>query len=161
MLSRLPEKIGLDLLLLLSEEVELVAQKPRTPSGTGRKALLPVVAVTRAVDGATRRLDPSRSIQALQARLDANEIARRCNVRSRELPKQRERLRRLEDPPVERPGPELLGQAIGIPLVAFLAAALGHTRYHHLGHMRAQRLVEPGALQLLAACGSSPLVGDC
>lgn len=53
------ELIGGDLLLLLLEEIEMPAETRRAPSGTGRKSLLPVVPVARAVDRRTRRLDPS------------------------------------------------------------------------------------------------------
>ena len=100
-LSRHPQQIGLDLLLLLLEEVELVVETLRTPSRARWKLLLPLVAKHRAVDRGARCLDPTRPVQALQASLYAHQVACRRDVCSRELPKQGELSWCLEDPLVE------------------------------------------------------------
>jgi hypothetical protein len=87
------------------------------------------------------------AIQALDPRLRSHDISDPRHVNARELAQACELTRCLDDRLVEVPDTELLGQGIGIALVALRPSALRDPRDHDLLDVRAERLVQPGALK--------------
>ena len=137
------------LLLLLYHEVEMIVEPCRSRLCAGAELLLPLVAVTQAVDIQASHQDTARAIQALDPSLHPHDVSDPRHVDSRELAEARELTRCLEDRPVEVPHAQLLGQAIRIALVALRPSALPDPRNHDLVHVRTQRLVQPRALESL------------
>jgi hypothetical protein len=89
------------------------------------------------------------AVQALEPRLRPHDVADQRHVDPRELAQPCELPRRLEDTLLEVAHPQLLGQRVGVSLVALQSPALRDPSDHELVDLWTQRLVEPGALQAL------------
>src|SRR4030095_7924184 len=148
-LAGLSQKIALRSLLLLDQEAEVLVEPRRSRLNNRTQLLLPLLAVARAVDVRARSGDATSPVEALDPRLRTNHILDQREVNPGELAQSRELSGSLEDPLAERSRPQLLGQAIRIPLVALLSPALCNAGHHDLRDVWAERLVEPRTLQPL------------
>jgi hypothetical protein len=135
------------LLLLLQQEVEVIVEPGRPRLHTGTELALPLLAMTRAVHIHTRDKDSASAIQALDTRLCANDVYDQRHVAARKLAQSREFARSLENMFVEIPHSQLLGQSIGIALVALRSSTRCDPSNHEFVHVRIERLVQPSTLQ--------------
>jgi hypothetical protein len=69
------KKIGLRLLLLLEQEVEMIVESRRSELRRGRQLLQPLVPTTRTVNVHARHENATRAVDALDPRLPSNYIS--------------------------------------------------------------------------------------